>query len=1298
MKNQTTPRPFAAPPGRDLRVAALFTSAVMAAISPTVAETIAEYDMATLSITGTASTSPDLAATPGLTAGGFEENLTGGTAQSEFGVRNTGLIPAGVNGLGARALNSSPSNPWWEFTITPDPGVTIDLNSITLDAGIGLTLSNSNWDYDVSTSIDSFATVVGTFDGPSGSNTTVVSTDLTVDLSSLANQTAPFTIRITPNRVSGTNGTAGQRAGWIDNVEVDATLTGLPDPFITVDDTASFGTTSTTTSLSIPVSNAGATQALSITAVTPGGTDGSNLSVTSSLPLSIPAGGDSTIDFDFTPSVPFQEDYTATLLIASNDSTSPSKTVTVNISNLRDPILDVPTTNFTNNGSSQTYTIDIDNLGSVNDLTPTGISVGGTDASTVSAVSVDPTSIPPNGVGTDAISFTFTPDLGAGFYDFFLSIDSNDPLEPSLEVDIVVEVQDPTISAPGSLDFGSLSNTPGTQTQSLFIENTGGSEPLEVTALNLSGSAFSVVSPLSLPFSIPAGSSQEVVISFDPGTQPGSFSGSLEILSDDYNNNSPVVALAAETALKSNPLAEYSFGSGALDLTSSDSALGSTAADLIETDLGSRTEFGILRTGGLIDGNAFAWSRREAPNTGLDLTAAAPTEALTFTLTPAPGYTVDLSTDGWLVVDLGAYDTDSGAGGTSAYDLALTVDDGSSPFTLGPVAGPSVSTAGDEQSLRLTFDVRGLGVLTGPVTFSVLPQTTGGTNGVSTQVGGYLDLVVLGGTETAPLTPSLLVTSPAEFDDEGDGGSYQIPIQNIGLGELNITSITTDGSGDASAISNISFDTPLSASGGSGNISFDFTPNDGAKVYATNLTVVSNDPGSPTIVALEITVTDPEGIFPESLTMGPFAHNPGAQTGTIVVSNDGELADLVISGAVISSGSSAFTVTSTPGPISPGDDGDIEIAFDPGAIGGLLKAVLTVSSNNFGSPTNDITLLGYSDPAGTIVARYDFDPSIHVSDNPVVDADASLMTNWSSSNLSDEATGTGALSGSNQGNNNRGIASGLFGNYLGFSSARENDAQTPLAGGGDNETTWTTFSTTPDANGGAIDFTGGIAVVDTYAFTSLSSNTAADWTLYFSLDGGSSWTSLGTLTGAATSNATTQTVGLNWDLSPIGNQTGSVDFILDPVSTGDTNGSDGQRRVGFDNLVITAGSVTPGTAGFDSWAAGFGIPADPDYDAADNDGIPALLEYALDGLSPLVSESLSDTFDATTGELSFTKGSEAVSNGDVLYSIETSTDLGDLDPWTAVTPDVDDASTISYALPAGAGRIFGRLNVTQVSP
>jgi hypothetical protein len=110
------------------------------------------------------------------------------------------------------------------------------------------------------------------------------------------------------------------------------------------------------------------------------------------------------------------------------------------------------------------------------------------------------------------------------------------------------------------------------------------------------------------------------------------------------------------------------------------------------------------------------------------------------------------------------------------------------------------------------------------------------------------------------------------------------------------------------------------------------------------------------------------------------------------------------------------------------------------------------------------------------------------------------------------------------------------------------------------------------------------------------------------------------------------------------------------------------------------------------WANDNGIPGEPADGDYDKDGLSNLLEYAL-GLDPKASSGTPGTF--INGKLSFDKGADAVTNGDVTYSIETSTTL-ELESWETQTPDEESPSVISYTLPTGEPRIFARLAVTPV--
>jgi autotransporter-associated beta strand protein len=127
---------------------------------------------------------------------------------------------------------------------------------------------------------------------------------------------------------------------------------------------------------------------------------------------------------------------------------------------------------------------------------------------------------------------------------------------------------------------------------------------------------------------------------------------------------------------------------------------------------------------------------------------------------------------------------------------------------------------------------------------------------------------------------------------------------------------------------------------------------------------------------------------------------------------------------------------------------------------------------------------------------------------------------------------------------------------------------------------------------------------------------------------------------------------------------------------------------------LTVGAVTP--PGFSSWISGtFANGAVTNQGPSgddDKDGISNLVEYALAGQDPTVSNPTISTFSA--GTLSFTKR-EGTSG--LTYDIETSA-LLTAESWTTLAkpPVVESAGSISYAFTLGTpAKNFARLKVTQ---
>ena len=122
------------------------------------------------------------------------------------------------------------------------------------------------------------------------------------------------------------------------------------------------------------------------------------------------------------------------------------------------------------------------------------------------------------------------------------------------------------------------------------------------------------------------------------------------------------------------------------------------------------------------------------------------------------------------------------------------------------------------------------------------------------------------------------------------------------------------------------------------------------------------------------------------------------------------------------------------------------------------------------------------------------------------------------------------------------------------------------------------------------------------------------------------------------------------------------------------------------------------SAGFSAWIDTFTFAAGADKTPTgdpDGDGVSNLMEYALAGRNPTLSDGAPGVFNGTL--LSFSKRPEAAADANLTYAIQKSDDLGVTDAWTEVaTYTENNATTISFTLPAGKTQTFARLVVTQL--
>jgi hypothetical protein len=170
----------------------------------------------------------------------------------EFGdiYNNAGNQAVGWSARGNNPANNfsiiAPIDTYFSFSLGAGPRATLDFSSLFLLTGVFSTLTGTTAnDYTLSYSLDgiSFSPVgtilagvganeAATFTG-AGSATAAISFDLST-VAALQGVTGTAYFQLDPVAAAGSsqNGAATQRAGFIDDVVVDATVTVVPEPTV----------------------------------------------------------------------------------------------------------------------------------------------------------------------------------------------------------------------------------------------------------------------------------------------------------------------------------------------------------------------------------------------------------------------------------------------------------------------------------------------------------------------------------------------------------------------------------------------------------------------------------------------------------------------------------------------------------------------------------------------------------------------------------------------------------------------------------------------------------------------------------------------------------------------------------------------------------------------------------------------------------------------------------------------------------------------------------------------------------
>lgn len=227
------------------------------------------------------------------------------------------------------------------------------------------------------------------------------------------------------------------------NVTTLTVLSAAPDPVLTIAAPAEIQSNGLPVNFTIPFSNTGSTLPLSVTSVTPGGTDDATF-VVKNFTSPVAPGGSGTIELTFTPFPGISGPYSANLTIQSNDSANPSQTIPLTAA-VADPGLAVLPERvdfgtLAENPGATSATVTVTNTGGNTALEIDAILLGNPGAFSITSV---PGPIAP-GASADIV-ISFNPGTATGHFGGLLSITSDATYNSSLTLPIIAEI---TAAAP----------------------------------------------------------------------------------------------------------------------------------------------------------------------------------------------------------------------------------------------------------------------------------------------------------------------------------------------------------------------------------------------------------------------------------------------------------------------------------------------------------------------------------------------------------------------------------------------------------------------------------------------------------------------------------------------------------------------------------------------------------------------------------------------------------------------------------------------------------------------------------
>ena len=284
------------------------------------------------------------------------------------------------------------------------------------------------------------------------------------------------------------------------------------------------GTSSTRT---IELKNNGPTT-LSVPSVAISGAGVAAFSVTPASSFTLAPWASRTLLVAFSPTT--QDSFAGTLTFTTNDPTTPTLAIPLSGTGVR-PILVVEPAplHFGEQRvgtSSAPLSVVVRNVGT-GPLTISSLSISGGPAFSVASPTTPYTLVPGMAL---ALPVRFNPTAEV-LFSGTLSLTTNDPEFSSIVVPLMgIGVMPRLVVEPAPLDFGGQ-NVGTTALRIVRLRNIG-SGPLVISSATLSGAPFFLIAPPAMPFTLPAGASQELMVGFSP-TLVGPVTGTLTLATND---------------------------------------------------------------------------------------------------------------------------------------------------------------------------------------------------------------------------------------------------------------------------------------------------------------------------------------------------------------------------------------------------------------------------------------------------------------------------------------------------------------------------------------------------------------------------------------------------------------------------------------------------------------------------------------------------------------------------------------------------------------------------------------------